>query len=822
MILICLPFYLRLIIRLFYACGALIAYGIYQLIKHKCIRKLLFKTRFPAFFIDGVLLLLLLAFIFSEAYNRISLELRYNVITDVIVSLVPAVITIISIPLQMQTKPIRGVLIKDFNKLRKGVYFDLLHMCIIFIGIFLFETIILLLNFRLCLLLLDFISLLYSTLFLIQEIPLLMRNEKLLDRVLNKHLLSDDKEKNQSIQDTFSKCMYHTVGNTYIKNIYEKWKTNKDEKNKMLLYELINYEYDYLSKLRDNIIINKVKKEVDEFDIPINKFLDICYENISSLLDLDDNFNILLIGENNEGLYYLVRLTLLLYEITIKLELYDKNHINFENIVQQLHIKTYGKDRKYLLCNQYLLLTSIATLRNGETWFVECIRDHNLAPLFFNIREDTLAFLLTFYMSFLSNSSIFNKGLKDKINDFATKSYNYKNKKIQSWKSKIKTSIENLNSGVLFLDSLNEILSFKESIDVFNYNIHPEDEMVYSIDDSSYFSHELIIDYWLQIVLTGYFYEIEEDDVHNFFKKLKPEYRKAFARSFELNWTKDYLEKRPTFLKFINGEVEGFDHINKRLHSYFQKCVENHNYNDFINDASCKVSTEEMRQIKERLDEEAPSIFESTDFLDKSLDLSKSPIRRFWVRLEEPDVIALFEGYLKHLKPSILSSFRKMIEDSVEPIFINDFMFDHETISRIIRFEPDYAGSKLKLQIAGQRSDNVSNNILERIKDVDSGIIPRDMFLKEGAIRINIEYHPEESIVRKPEDDEIERIIDNEYVQVNGYYTFNKYKGSNINNFLVSREELSTILKDKIIFVPIAFKSELIVDKEKILYFKKQ
>ena len=96
--------------------------------------------------------------------------------------------------------------------------------------------------------------------------------------------------------------------------------------------------------------------------------------------------------------------------------------------------------------------------------------------------------------------------------------------------------------------------------------------------------------------------------------------------------------------------------------------------------------------------------------------------------------------------------------------------------------------------------------------------LPNNSFAKKGAIKINIEYGSDETKPRFLFDRELEEIIDREYVQTNGLYRFSNYKTYQ-GSFLVTRDHLKKLLKERIVFVPIVFKMKVITNKKEIMIF---
>ena len=98
--------------------------------------------------------------------------------------------------------------------------------------------------------------------------------------------------------------------------------------------------------------------------------------------------------------------------------------------------------------------------------------------------------------------------------------------------------------------------------------------------------------------------------------------------------------------------------------------------------------------------------------------------------------------------------------------------------------------------------------------------LPSNTFIKKGGVLVNIEYSKDKTIPRMPTNDELEKIIDNEYTETNGLYRFSNYK-TYIGSFLVTRDHLKELLSKRIILMPIVFKIKVVVNNKLIKYFKK-
>ena len=97
-------------------------------------------------------------------------------VADAIISMLPMIFTIITIALSLPSETIYGVPATTFRKLRKDWHFTFVEMIMITIAIFLFYTISAILKKSLVIWCLDLISIVYSILFVVQEMPILLKN----------------------------------------------------------------------------------------------------------------------------------------------------------------------------------------------------------------------------------------------------------------------------------------------------------------------------------------------------------------------------------------------------------------------------------------------------------------------------------------------------------------------------------------------------------------------------------------------------------------------------------------------------------------------
>ena len=115
-----------------------------------------------SYLIDLLFLLVIIAFFVLEHLDVFRLCKDINISLDILIVLLPAVITIISISIKMQSDSICGISVKEFQKLRTGLHFGLVHMLLVSIAIFTVDFVSKLISFNDISFYLIIISIIYS------------------------------------------------------------------------------------------------------------------------------------------------------------------------------------------------------------------------------------------------------------------------------------------------------------------------------------------------------------------------------------------------------------------------------------------------------------------------------------------------------------------------------------------------------------------------------------------------------------------------------------------------------------------------------------
>lgn len=785
-------------------------------------KKILSKTNFVnsnalAYFLDCIFVVALTIFAFLELYKIIKFPICVSVSTDIIVSLIPTVITIITVAIQIQNEPVRGIPLRQFERLRKGFYFNLLHMSLVVVFIFVFETLFQLANLETAIFLLDSICIVYSIIFLIQEIPILFKNDGSINRVLRR-VVSDTEFLKQEKYGEGEKVVANTLLTFGIEETFRMLRSNKIE-DKELLIRLLDLEDGYFSKVLEDTLDNDKKETIHLFGLEVISAIDVAFKDIEYLLNKKNKINVGLISDDKGSeVYTFVRLTYLLQQIMFKLGYQNKFKSNIESLVNFLDISLYSKKiEEHKEAYRYLLLMMMSNIQRGELWFLEAYRDKDFSPMFFDILNNPLSFFISMYMCFYLNSSYGNQKYKETLMKFLDAESDGINSEGFTWKSKLKKSFENNLSGKYFLSGIHEYLKIKDLLSDGNYEIRPPKGGVYSIDDSTSLSDELFFDYCTQILLFNYYFDINEAVFENFMKNLSPSQRTAFKYQFQTKWRDSQRENYPVnFYRFIFNEVPKKDLIDNATYEIISKFFDETNQKDYEKKNLHKDNKEIIKEIKNILNEKMPKICKGMSFYNSKINVEKQELYYIPFYVDLFDYKELIDLNLKNVKSTFVNIAKKEIKASTPPTEINGLYFDEHIIKTILNSNPKYCGYCWRF---GNSLDETILKRIKKIKQIEDGVVPHDMFIQDKAIKLKFKYLKNKTIVRSLRKDEIDHIIDREFTMINGLYRYSKYPGSNVDVFYITRDQLAKYISDRRVYVAISFKYFVDADKEKILYF---
>lgn len=747
---------------------------------------------------------------FLKCSNNIPL---YN--ANIIVSLLPAIVTIISISLQLHDDRIFNIKIRDYQKLRKN-HFNLLHMVLVTSIIFAIELVVQILSKPITAITISAIAFIYAIIFSIFELPILMKNENAAIRIIKSNLNNQSKL-TQEESDIYENALKNYIVERGIKDAFSKLNNFSIKDNELLDFLLSKYN-DFLVNYINNATVYKENDFLNDNEEDALTVLNSCFKNISDLLDINNYFNYLIFDKDGMNVYHLTRLTFSTHKLSSLLD-YDNEIPRLKRIMNFYY---WRKDRKVVpaLFVNYISVMMVHSICNGEDWFLKAYRDFDYSSFFSDIPENIMDYFLLMLICYVVNSRYVSPDNKKLIYNLINERKGGLNASGFSWKDTIARSIENHNDPDMLLFALKDFLALSKKLKENSCDIIPDTLSTFSYDDNTHFSVGLIIDYWFQILLFHPYLYFDHKSALVFLKELPIEDGDIIAKVIEnrfADYRVDNSGAKPTpFFDIL------FDPIakksNKTLEDVLNEFLTFHNSRVYEKDHH-RLTNDILISLKKQEDEAVKNCLSSYT-LNKDIKFEENDVvsRNIWLEGEKEDFTSLLDLYLKELKFSINQVIINTLKhDNVVTLF-DGTNYPSNVIEKIIKFKPETMGKhewKLNYSCSTEQVEQLKIDDIERVD-----YIPKGMFAKKNAISINIEYCEKASDPRFATNEEINNIIDTEYVATNGLYTFSQYKGIKNGSFFVTREELFSKLKDRIIIVPLVLKIKVVSDKEKIVYFE--
>ena len=772
------------------------------------------KYRIITYLADFVLLGILVSFSLLECFEKLSFQKDYPVAIDIITALIPAVLTIITIGVQIQNEPIRGIPLREFERIRVGFFFCLTHMVLIFVTIFAAETVLVFFNLNIGVLTLDVICLVYSVIFILQEIPILTKSDWAIDRVLRK-ALPENEATSQS--PNAESALTNTLLTFGIEETVKRLSKRIDDKN-VFARRLLLLEIAYYSSLLENILDGDKKETITTYNVDIVKAIDNSYSDCIYLLTNSNKLYANLFSKNNDGVFLVARLTFLLNSVSKKINYEEKSKNCLGMLISVLFTKIYSKKvDDYEAIYRYLLMLSISTIKNGETWFIERIRDRTLTPYFYDPVDNAFEYLLTMFVCFYLHSDNSRLEHKEIIKAFFNQPSKGLNSEGYVWTDKIRVSLRNNMSGKHWLSGMGEMLKQKDLLDEMYYQITPELGGIFSIDDSTNFGNELFFDYCIQILLFNHYFNIQQKDIDTFLSSLSENNKKIFAYSFERRYLA--VENRNyenSFYSFVFGKIPNQDYSYQKTLEAIQKCIFKRNNEIYDHEVDENLNDNDLNKIKTTIDKKVPEIFSNIDFFNKDLIINQNQKYRTFFLLDRFDYKPLLDLSLKQVKGMMNHVVKQKIETDVRPTVVSGSKYTQSEFIKISKLNPSYSSGSYKLD---EIDSEYNGAVFSGLKRITRDIFPLDTYFSNDAIQIKFEYCSD-SKVRPLNDKEIDDMIERDYPMINGYYRFNKYKGSLTGNFYVTRDKLIEYLSKRYVVVEIIYRYDVKIDENKIIRFE--
>lgn len=754
---------------------------------------------------------------------------------DIIISLLPAIITVIAVTLSLMKDEVLGIKRADLYKLRNSWAYSILWMVLIVIIIFGICSICLYLNLGLSIVVIDIISMFYAFYFSIQEIPMLTNGDEQAKKILqySYRILITNNSTNQiaegynaSYQDTqkkFNDAITKLVFSVGMKSTYLSLKSKKGRDLQFLEYSL-NNQNKYLVFVKENLPSLKSNPNCVFNGIPLLDAIEQGYENVIDLLMPSNDYGLILFPDQSNATYEIVRSYFFLHKISQGLGLTDlelyKNHLIIDNLYGGLLFDKGNTKTRFSFINT--ILTN--TLPVGEVWFAKELRDYESSNLLFPFDYLGLGFFYFVYCYYLIKvDPKMGENEKKRINLFLIEPSHYFDGENKSWMSHIVDCVQMPSTKFLY-DSLVELLSIYDSSSEEAFiTFIPSGSTSTNATDTSVFAKLYIYDAWIEIFLFCSYPFLDVDTLKNALRKISYENQKLFVLRLKFKWIDGLKLKTDIshpFLDFLGiDKIRDKESINPKI---IKDLCDFSNEFQFANYVSTEIDeANDQKTCQKHLDfirQAFKKFAESSQLLNKTMDLSNEKEVFYSSNLEGPGIDELVKSYTENCLSSLAIHIGKTItsEGNID-IHSSVYYLSKEDIDSIITFAPDFMSFNSTISSYAKDEQKAKIKTIEKCKQEN---LPPNLFWKKDAISLNLLFDDDLSYFKSFTDYEVNKYLDDNYPSINGLYKFGS--SDDINSFMVTREWLFDHLKKNLFHCLIVFKYKVHVDIKGIFVIHKE
>ena len=728
---------------------------------------------------------------------------------QIICSLLPLIITIVTIAFSLSSEEYYSLKSFTFRKLRKSFTFNFIEMILIVIFILglcfysyyccSYENIFF--SFHITI-----FSLIYSFLFIIQEVPILCKKDKRLIFNLKLNFISKrsikPKEGLISNYGILNKALTFNILNKGINETYSGLKFHIFRfRNKYIYQQLLISLNDYILEktelldqyLKSNSNINDIIEIKDKISF-------IIQTNSIDFFSENKNKRVLVSLKEINIMGKFVEMLINLQHMCDILKLNTKYNEMLESFMRGLNYH-FSDDNNSKIKFSFLNTMIVNTLANEEIWFLEFLLNFNEANFFVNKNNDFLIFL-SMYLYYVIKEEEF---ISEEFNNTLTNFLNKETKIISNYPISFKKIINQLyynHSLDKTFEMIKTLIKIRDSGIYYIDKFYKKKNKVYKIIS---FNHEIILNYWMQMVLNkNYSKECQE------FLKDKEKFNKILENSNiqdkefinGMNKSLSQIKCNDEYLKFYNIDTEILEIYSDPLKLYFKSYYDNivknkKNKKEFYNKKLFKLLDNSLQNNMEV----------NFDFLvtkcsseNKETILLEGLIKIDNINLEISNVINI--GIFK-----FKNSFEEVIRKSVNA--------------------KTYEKASFEKEIKNYNYIN-SNNFLIGTKDYDilekSNILSIDipfyndiLLWKENGINISASLNSKSLMARRLTFNEINSLIDSRFNVTYGNYL---YYSKDISYFLTRPQLYDRISKD-FIFISVECEFSYDIDKGSTIIIKK-
>ncbi|MCI5745684.1 MAG: hypothetical protein MR270_05315 [Erysipelotrichaceae bacterium] len=722
-----------------------------------------------------------------------------NTFLTIQVAISTLIITFMSIAMSFFNDSIYGEKIKDIIKLRKGIVFDLQKVVITLLLLSIFETMFVFVQDKICFLysslFLLFLSIIIGIIISIQDLPICLKNDKRIIRLLKKareHIVIDKKIKHLKSTDIYNNMMINFVVDKGIDKAYELLKINENDK------VMIDYLF--------TLIINKLSFyktfDNDKNKLEFDSFANAIMDNVNLLFNSEKGDFLKQFEIKNISVYF----AKMLFFIHGNINLLDETTKNkydeiFRILFLFLMIQNENNANQSIIFAIYQNLLYM-TLCKCDLWVAEMIKK-SLSQFSETFVEYKYTNILFSEISFvLFNQKMYDNLIpndkKDKIDSFITDVING-----TSWLSMFKRHLQRY--------SLNYI-DLQENIvpGLLDYSIENHPKMCVITDSS-------LAEWWIKCLFySSNLYRYNFSFLENITNKetLVECIKILFSYREDEQKYNEYFKSFEDFFNLKNKYIKIVNNKNGELISKLQYFYEKEEKNKIQSDANKNDVASTLNQLSLFLKDEIKRYFEKLSNKDDGIDLSRKNEIGFYIRCEMFELDESKALYLNVIKNFIDDQIRKNYNREQFTYLSFDNSLKTEDMKKFLEINPTFATNKIMnfLNFTKQIDPEIKKRCIEldkniKIKDCSS-ILPLYCYGNEKSVKINYEITTFK--IDSLSDDELLSALD-EYKDGKGTYFYRGIQYSYL--------ELFDILKNTLFTIRLFYKIVINYDKENIYEF---
>ena len=691
-------------------------------------------------------------------------------------SIIALLCTVLGVSISVQSNEYYGVRLSQFYELRTDRHHDFLIVILISIFAIIANVVAYTLNLHTTAIAISLGEIIYCINVALTEIPLIVRNDGRMTKVVGDYRFENKEEKEKS-------KVYLTIIENYlvvlgINDTYKVLKKNRTYKdyNKEILFEILEIGLNLVESIEE-------KYNEDEACVIAHKLLD----NVNDIMcgNFEDNYIFL---ENSKNYIYYV--TYYLFSILRISRCESKTLKTINYIVYQLMV---SKSESAILNVEVLISIAVKKIKEGDFKVIKYIRNSysEMPTSLYRNNNATLLFAILSMELYYLHSSVTTFQYKNEIYKFLNNEEIHGEQRYSSWADLFKFFQRNVP------------VDFKTFIDQYSSN---KWDLVYSIEDDRVtgllLTRNYIVNWFMTIYLNNHnifdFDQFVTDD-ESVNAAIIEYYDNCFDNEEQFVPTNEMKE----IIEFFQNEGSCFTTFLVELH-------ENNSFKDIVMRLSDQKTKKEIQEtslpdnndlektVRNKIDMEV----ESEYGIDRSIDVNKGITRKFRVRFEK------YNNNKHKLEDEIVDYVKEHIFELIHKETEYDKVYNDTDLGKNINkiFSGDYKEIELSENVKNIIGESINVNLNEKdVKYVKtSNILRADAIIKDKAFRFNL--HLEQFTIREMGDDEVFKFIQG-YKRNDGQYYYE--------DRFASTEDIIQIAKKKFIIISVTFKFKVISDASK-------